>query len=382
MGQAAVAWSLSGVLIGCGNSDPRARPTLHGVGEQLFHDPSLSASGRLACAGCHDPEHGHSAGTFSSGGINLDVRGLRTTPSLRYIDSAGAFRILTPEVAPDLGKGGYFWDGRVDSRAAQARRPLLGAAEMANPDVATLVSKIRARPYFEDLVAAASLGSGATDDEVLDAALRALEAYQTVDVEFHPFTSKYDAYLDGLAQLTPQEAHGLQLFEDPLVGACASCHPSAPGPDGSKPIFTKFLFFAMGAPRVANAQNLDPTFFDLGLCGPVRTDLVSRTGLCGMFRTPSLRNVALRGPYYHNGAFATLPEVVSFYRTRDTEPGRWYPTVDGAVEMFDDIPAAYRGNVAHVNPFGLEEGSPPRFTEQDADDIVAFLGTLSDGFRP
>ena len=68
---------------------------------------------------------------------------------------------------------------------------------------------------------------------------------------------------------------------------------------------------ALGGPRTtALRDNRDPRYFDLGLCGPIRTDLAAQPNTCGMFRTPSLRNVALTAPYMHNGSLATLRDVV------------------------------------------------------------------------
>jgi hypothetical protein len=71
--------------------------------------------------------------------------------------------------------------------------------------------------------------------------------------------------------------------------------------------------------------NRDPRFYDLGLCGPDRTDLIGHADYCGPFKTPTLRNVARRGSFFHNGRFHNLRQVLEFYATRDTDPARWYP---------------------------------------------------------
>jgi cytochrome c peroxidase len=327
------------------------------------------------------PERAHTdpAGTFLPvGGPNLDQQGPRSSPSLRYLDMAGPFQVLGTGSA----KGGLFWDGRANSRVEQARGPLFNPIEMANADVPAFAARLRSVPYFPDFLAAASLAASASDEALLDGALHALDAYQAGDVEFHAFSSKYDAFLDGRASLSGQEAHGLQLFNDPAKGNCAACHPSQLGTGGAKPLFTNFHYFALGVPRNHSLSNTDPKFFDLGLCGPQRTDLAGHSDLCGMFRVPTLRNVALTAPYFHNAAFATLQEVVSFHATRDTDPGLWYPTVNGVVQKFDDLPAAYQGNVTTLAPFGGSAGQLPSLSPQDVDDIVAFLGTLTDGIVP
>ena len=79
--------------------------------------------------------------------------------------------------------------------------------------------------------------------------------------------------------------------------------------------------------------------------------------------------------------FATLEDVVSFYATRDTDPARWYPTVNGQVQVYNDLPAVYRTNVQQGAPF-RRAGQPPALNAQDVADVVAFLRTLSDGFTP
>jgi cytochrome c peroxidase len=117
----------------------------------------------------------------------------------------------------------------------------------------------------------------------------------------------------------------------------------------------------------------------LGLCGPERRDLEGRAEYCGMFKTPTLRNVALKQVFYHNGVFHTLRDAVAFYAQRDTDPGQWYPSApDGTVQKFNDLPMAYVENVSKEPPFG-----PQRLlSDADVDDLVAFLRTLTDGYRP
>jgi cytochrome c peroxidase len=94
------------------------------------------------------------------------------------------------------------------------------------------------------------------------------------------------------------------------------------------------------------AVNRDPRFFDMGLCGPLRADLAKQTQYCGMFLTPTLRNSARRGVYFHNGLYHDLKQVVDFYNLRDVQPGRIYPhDASGRVQKYDDLPARYHGNV-------------------------------------
>ena len=152
---------------------------------------------------------------------------------------------------------------------------------------------------------------------------------------------------------------------------------------GAFPQFTDFGYVAVGAPRnTAIAGNADSRYFDLGLCGPLRTDLADKKEYCGMFRTPSLRNVATRRVFLHNGVFHRLDDVVRFYAERDTQPQKWYSRgADGAVMKFDDLPPQYRGNVDTQAPFDRHIGDPPPLSEADIRDIVAFLNTLTDGYN-
>lgn len=357
---------------------PAPVPTLAEVGNRLFDDTRLSASGKLACASCHVQAQGHAdaAGNFLPlGGLDGTHQGLRSSPSVRYLDQAGAFRFD----AQGRPHGGLFWDGRADNRTAQARGPLFNADEMANADVTALATRLRALPYAADLRAAASLPAAATDDQLVDAAVAALARYQADDAKFHAFTSKFDAVQDGRATFTAQEQRGLAAFNDPQRGNCASCHDSRPAPGLGRALFTNFSYHALGVPRNKSQATANPAFFDLGLCGPQRSDLAGRQDLCGLFRTPSLRNVALTAPYFHNASFATLEDVVAFYATRDIDAARWYPVVNGQVQRYNDLPAALRTNVHQGAPF-RRAGQAPAITPQDAADIVAFLRTLTDGF--
>jgi cytochrome c peroxidase len=360
-------------------SPPRADRVA--VGDKLFHDVGLSAGGRQACASCHTAERGHAdaaGGFLPLGGPALDRQGLRSSPSLNYLGDNGAFSVD----AQGRAVGGFTWDGRADSRAAQTLGPLLGANEMAHADTASLLRTLRGLSYVGELQSAFSLAGDATDAQLLQAMQQALSDYQSGDSSFQPYTSKFDHVQQGRSSFTAQEARGLALFNDPQRGACAGCHSSTPAPGQAAATFTNAGYFALGVPRNTSTATLDPSFFDMGLCGPLRTDLANRTELCGMFKVPTLRNVALTAPYFHNGAVATLEEVVTFYATRDIDPARWYPSVNGVVQRFNDLPAAYRGNVTQRPPFGLQPGAAPRLLPQDVADIVAFLRTLSDGDVP
>jgi cytochrome c peroxidase len=363
------------------------------LGRRLFFDPSLSASGRLACASCHDPARAFGPPgdrVVMPGGKDMRQSGLRAVPSLRYLQATPAFTEHfhdsddEGDASVDNGPtGGLTWDGRVDRGRDQARLPLLSALEMANDGPAVVVAAVRRSPDAELLRRAFGTDIFADPDRAFDGILQALEAYEQRYAEFYPYSSKYDAFLDGKAELTAPEARGLALFNDPEKGNCAHCHLSARGNDGAPPQFTDYGLAALGVPRnPAIPANGDPAFYDLGMCGPLRRDLADRGEYCGMFKSPSLRNVALRRAFFHNGVFRTLRQVMEFYVERDTHPEKWYPReIDGMVRKFDDLPPQYHANVNIEPPFDRHLGEEPRLSSEEIDDIIAFLQSLTDGYR-
>ena len=200
-----------------------------------------------------------------------------------------------------------------------------------------------------------------------------------------PFTSQYDDYLRGRARLSPGAVRGLKLFGDPQRGNCASCHPiDAVSATVPYPRFTDFEFSALAAPRNPEiAANRDPRFHDLGLCGPARRDLRDQARYCGMFRAPTLRNVAIKRRFFHNGVFHSLSEVLDFYATRETSPARWYGRdAQGRPRRYNDLPRAFHGVVEQGAPFKPDRHGQPRLSPQDRRDIIAFLRTLTDGHVP
>ena len=360
-------------------------PALTALGRAMFFDVSLSASGRVSCASCHDPAHAYgppnALAVQPGGGVAPDRSGFRAAPSLRYLQSVPPFTEHffdnEGDDSVDMGPtGGRTWDGRVSSAHEQARIPLLSKAEMGNASEAAVVAKLKRAPHAAQLRAAFGVDLFERGDAaVFDAALMALEVFQQSPPDFYPYSSRYDAVLRGQATLSTQEARGLALFNDATKGNCASCHLSAPTQDGAFPLFTDFGHIAIGVPRNRGTPaNADPRFFDLGLCGPLRTDLATHGEYCGLFRTPTLRNVALKRRFFHNGAIDSLDEAVRFYVQRDTDPARWY----GTGQHFDDLPARYHANVNLEPPFGGPPGGKPALDDAEIADIVAFLKTLTD----
>lgn len=346
------------------------------LGERLFKDRNLSGSGRMSCATCHDPAFRHgppNAQAVQVGGAFETEFGLRAAPSLRYLDGVPAFSLGDGSLA--ALRGGLMADGRAAGLEAQARLPLLNPLEMDNGSVAILAGKLRRAAYAPLFVQV--FGETSDDELKVTQAAQALAAFQREDAQFHPYDSKYDRVLQRQAQLSAPEQRGLQLFRDPEKGNCMSCHEIVTD-SGQPPRFTNSGYAVLGVPRNPDLpSNRDPGRFDLGLCGPQRQDL-ALPAFCGAFRTPTLRNVAQRPVFFHNGRFNSLTQVLDFYNTRDSDPARWYPTVDGVVQRFDDLPPDLRGNVATQAPFG---SATPRMSPSELQDLQCFLETLSDGHQ-
>jgi cytochrome c peroxidase len=361
---------------------------LTALGRDLFSDPALSASGKISCASCHDPKHAFGPPNdlpVQRGGGDGHGFGLRAVPSLMYTQNVPPFtrHFIDDEGDDSIDQGpagGRTWDGRSQSFHDQARLPLFSAFEMANSDTDAVVRRVQARRAAQFR---ATFGKRIFEDAGLafKGILMALEAYQQSPEAFYPYSSKYDAWLRRETSLTPQELRGLVAFNDPAKGNCARCHPGS-ARKGALPAFTDFGFAAIGVPRNAGIPaNADPQYHDLGLCGPVRTDLKDQHEYCGMFRTPSLRNVAMRPVFFHNGLLHSLSDAVRFYAERDTQPQKWYPR-DGAGRLmkFDDLPAAYIANLDTQPPFDRHTGEMPAMSDADVEDIVVFLQTLNDGY--
>ena len=388
------------------------------LGKDIFFDTTLSSSGKIACASCHSPDHAYGPPNDAPvmlGGPNLTSPGMRAVPSLTYLERQPEFSIgpddttnenvdiakqveasktavradkiatQTAQSANIVPQGGLFWDGRAHTLQIQAEGPLLDPREMDGGSLEIIAEKLRNAPYAKKF--AALFGERIYKDTKLLAAeaLFAVGRYQIEEPSFHPYTSKYDYWLEGKARLSETELRGLRLFNDPEKANCAGCHTAEPSPDRRPPMFTDTQYEALGAPRnVALVDTKDPNFFDLGVCGPVRKDIADQTQFCGMFKTPTLRNTAVRRTFLHNGVFHTLQEVMDFYNFRDTNPEKVYPVgADGKVQKYNDIPAQYHANVDVTDPpFNRHPGETPAMTAQDETDIIAFLQTLNDGYKP
>lgn len=351
------------------------------LGKNIFFD-KISVPNSMACADCHDPKVGF---TGPKSGINLhgavyrgadaQAFGNRKPPSAAYATFSPIFHLDATE---GIYVGGNFWDGRATGEilgnpaADQAQGPFLNPVEHNNPDKATVLKTISEADYAglweavwgEPIQFSTPVEIGENYDRV-GLTIAAYEASS----EVNQFSSKYDLFLAGEVSLTVQEAWGLSLFNG--KGLCAECHPSTNDPYEGVPLFTDFTYDNLGVPK--NLKNPfykeDPGFVDVGLGGYLASygaDPVAIAKNNGKFKVPTLRNVDKRPgkgftkAYMHNGVFKSLKEVVHFYNTRDVES---WPPPEVLVNM----------NTDELGDLGL--------TDAEEDAIVAFLKTLSDGYK-
>lgn len=400
---------------------PQAAPlsAMAQLGKAIFYDASLSSSGKLSCSSCHNPQSSYAPANalpVQFGGPDLTSQGVRAVPSLMYLDRQPNFYIGpdpagdtdTPVALPQLiaagqnharttktaqttaasaanivPEGGLFWDGRVNTLEDQAMGPLLSPYEMDGGSVPAVMAKLEAAPYAKFFTQLFGPAIFQNQGMALSEAMFAVARYQIEDPSLHPYSSKYDAWLEGKAKLTNAEMRGYVLFNDPDKGDCAACHLSQPTADGLPPLFTDHQYEALGAPRNDKiAVNAVASYYDLGICGPYRDDLKDQTQFCGMFLTPTLRNAATRHAFFHNGVFSSLQEVLDFYNFRDTDPSKIYPTdAHGQVQKFDDLPAKYLANIDNTDPpLDRKRGEKPALSKSEEKDIIAFIKTLNDGY--
>lgn len=361
---------------------------LENLGSQIFKDKALSEPRGTSCNDCHQGTSGFAGNNGSRIGVaqgstpqSIGGRNAMSNAYTSFIPKF-QFRVTGEDVDP---VGGFFWDGRADTAEQQALGPLLNSLEMNNKDAASVVRKIATSPYaqlFKDEFGSQIFTNPSLAFQKIGVAIAAFERTSALQ----PFSSKYDQYIQGKAKFTPQESNGMKLFMDVNKGNCASCHLM--NPNSAKPsdsLFTDFAFYATGIPRnMTIPRNANPSFFDLGLCGPDRTKPaltsnvpanISIDKFCGTFRMTSLRNTAERKAWMHNGFFKDLRDVVSFYATRNSDPKRWY----GPQGVPNDLPSAYVGNIISDRaPFNRPAAAGPALTPKEIDDVLAFLKTLSD----
>jgi cytochrome c peroxidase len=287
------------------------------LGRVLFHDARLSANGAVACSSCHQQKHAFADPRRFSKGFE-GKEGDRNAMSLVNVRFYPA--------------GRFFWDERAATLEEQVVKPIQSKAEMGQ-DLDALVELLGKDPVYAELFRKAFGDPKVTSERIA----RALAQFVRALVSWG---SKYD---EGLAQagsvgaafpnFTPRENRGKTIF----LRQCAVCHL----PPGQEAVFY------MLRPR-NNGLDANARVADVGVA-----DVTFNRFQAGQFKSPELRNVEFTAPYMHDGRFATLEEVVTFYSTA-VKP---HPNLDGALRG----PAERR-----------------KLTDEDKAALVAFLKTLSD----
>ena len=286
----------------------RNRPTAAGIelGRRLFHDPILSLDRTLACAGCHAQ-----AFAFSDNNKRLSIG----------VDGASSRR-NAPIIVNIAWAPSFFWDGRAPTAAEQARVPVAHPNEMKLPWDEAL-RRLAVHATYPALFEEAFGSPGITEDRVV----LALEQFELTLISNG---SKWDRVQRGEATFTASEARGEQLFFTDAA-ECFHCHPP--------PLWTDHRFHDIGL-------DAEPT-------DPGRGEVTGNRFDIGRFKTPSLRNSEVSGPYMHDGRFATLEAVVDHY----AEGVARSPNLDPLLGI-------------RPEGLGLDAGQKA--------DLVAFLKTLTD----
>ena len=222
------------------------------LGKLLFFEKNLSTPSGQACSDCHAPEVAFSnpeQGLPVSKGVRLGLYGSRNDMTVAY---SAFIPPLHFDEEEGIWIGGLFWDGRTNTLIEQAMGPPLNPVEMANPDTSAIAAKLKELSYSSLFLEVYGRDALDIPQKAFMNMSDAIAAYEMTS-EVSPFSSKYDKWLRGEAELSKQELHGLQIFEAPDKGNCAACHPGRPAEDGSPPLFTDFTYDNLGVPR--NPEN-------------------------------------------------------------------------------------------------------------------------------
>lgn len=246
------------------------------LGRRLYYDPMLSKDSTVSCASCHSPETGFTDRNSFSTGVG-GKKGTRHSPTV--INSA--YNPL------------QFWDGRAPSLEEQAKGPMVNPVEMATTH-AEVVQRLQADPKYIVLFKQA----WGTDHITIELVVKSIASFErTVLSGDSPFDRFY--YGHDKTALSASAQRGLKLFMDPKKGDCAACHSI--GKDYALTCDNKFHNLGIGADIQGNLN-------DLG-----RFDQTKNDADTGAFKTPTLRNIAQRAPYMHDGSFPTLNDALSHY---------------------------------------------------------------------
>ncbi len=335
---------LPDVPVPADNSQSEAKILL---GDKLFHDTRFSSTGNVSCATCHDAKKGFTDSPLAVSQGIASMEGTRNAPTV--INSAYMTSL--------------FWDGREPDLEGQSAGPFINPVEMGLPDHQPIIDIVRTDP---DYVAAFQAAFGKQANAITMKEVK--QAIASFERTIIAGDSPFDQYYFGGDQnaLTASEIRGFQVFLE--QGRCVSCHTI----NQNHALFTDNRFHNIGigfasithdVPSIVQAhqraqkagEDLDVTVLtkanvsELGRY--VVTDKVTELGA---FKTATLRNVAITGPYMHDGSLETLEDVVDFYNN------------GGVVDKSDP-----------VSPFTSGGIRPLNLDDQQKLDLVNFLKALT-----
>lgn len=354
------------LLAGCQHAtaqegSPQEAKSLAELGQRLFFDTNLSLNRTQSCASCHDPSRGFTdpAGTADSLGDDGHSHGGRNAPTAGYAAWAPAFH----QTEDGSYKGGQFHDGRASTLVEQAMGPPLNPAEMGMTSKAQVLERLNENPFYQESFRKLFDAKVLSDPERgYRAMAESIAAFEGTEL-FSPFDSKYDRYLRGEYKMTQEEELGRTLFFSQQFTNCNQCHQLGRSQIDKRETFTDYSFHNIGVP--ANPELARGT--DRGLA---ENSAVQGAGLEGKFKVPTLRNVAITGPYMHNGVFENLRTVVLFYdHYNSRNPAR-------AINPENGNPWG-EPEVAH-NLSDKELKSTPALDDRRVEALVAFMKTLTD----
>lgn len=330
------------------------------LGYYLFNDPNLSLNRSQSCASCHnakqafiDARPNPAKGAVSLGDDGLSL-GQRNAPTLTYAYLTPSFNLTSNAEA----EGGFFHDGRAASLQAQAGQPLLNPVEMNMPSKEAVILRLQEKNFYtQSFKQVFGDEVFATTEQAYNALTSSLASWQSEE-EFASFDSKYDRWLAGSYQLTPAEERGKDIFFTASQSSCVNCHRAEGYNAAPKEMFTNYLYRNVGTPVNLTVQ---------ALTGVAAKDAGLNNGA---FKTPTLRNVAVTGPYMHNGVFTELDTVLEFYnfRSRPNNSSNLINPETGKPWAETSFPEAIHSS----------ELMMPAFSKQDKQDLIAFLKSLTD----
>lgn len=305
------------------------------LGRVLFYDTQLSQNNTVACASCHVQEFGFSdPRTFSEGFLGgLTGRNSMGLSNSRFYNN-----------------GRFFWDERADTLEDQVLMPIQDEVEMGMT-LEALVERVGEQEYYPYLFTQAFGDEEVTSERISKALAQFVRSIVSYRSKFDEGLAMVNFVIDPFPNFTEEENRGKQLFFGPQ-GNCAVCHVANPPPIPGQPPPNQVIFFIDRATN--NGLDADLNVADNGI-----GDVTGDPGDNGVFKSSSLRNIALTAPFMHDGRFETLREVVEFYNDGVAD----HPNLD---------------NRLRARPPAPPQPQRLNLNDADIDAIVAFLDTLTD----